>query len=136
MELSRKSWLYKLMDLYCDPAEDICGFTRQLIPLFILLFVFLLGTVGFTVSILLGLYDIPLKDLDGANWFLAYFSFMSLIVIIAVILATVVMYITDLIIKMSKRRKETPKVLGAVIRRLNPIKAKAKKFCVKINYKD
>ena len=136
MELSRKSWLYKLMNLYCDPAEDICGFTRQLIPLFIVCFIFLLGTVGFTASILLGLYDIPLKDLDGANWFLAYFSFMSLIVIIATILAAVVMYITDLILKASKRRKETPKVLGAVIRRLNPIKAKAEKFCVKINYKD
>lgn len=61
---------------------------------------------------------------------------MSLIVIIAVILAAVVMYITDLILKASKRRKETPKVLSAVIRRLNPIKAKAEKFCVKINYKD
>lgn len=78
----------------------------------------------------------PLKDLAGANWFLAYFSFMSLIVIIATILAAVVMYITDLILKVSKRRKETPKVLSAVIRRLNPIKAKAEKFCVKINYKD
>jgi hypothetical protein len=136
MELSRKSWLYKLMDLYCDPAEDICGFTRQLIPLFIMFFVFLLGTVGFTASILLGLYDIPLKDLAGANWFLAYFSFMSLIVIASVILAAVIMYIADLIFKASKRRKETRKVLSAIIRRLNPIKAKAEKFCVKINYKD
>lgn len=136
MELSRKSWLYKLMDLYCDPAEDICGFTRQLIPLFIMFFVFLLGTVGFTASILLGLYDIPLKDLAGANWFLSYFSFMSLIIIIATILAAVVMRIADLIIKMQKKRKETPKVLSAVIRRLNPIKEKAEKFCVKIKYKD
>lgn len=136
MELSRKNWLYKLMDLYCDPAEDICGFTRQLIPLFIMFFVFLLGTVGFTASILLGLYAVPMKDLVGIDWFLAYFSFMALIVIVAVILAVVVMYITDLILKMSKRRKETPKVLNAVIRRLNPILAKAEKFCVKINYKD
>lgn len=135
MELSRKSWLYKLIDLYCDPAEDICGFTHQLIPLFIICFIFLLGTVGFAASILLGLYNIPLEKLTGIDWFLAYFSFLSLIVIIATILAVVVMYITDLILKASKRRK-TPKVLSAVIRRLNPIKAKAEKFCVKINYKD
>lgn len=67
MELSRKSWLYKLMDLYCDPAEDICGFTRQLIPLFIICFIFLLGTVGFADSILLGLYNIPLEKLTGID---------------------------------------------------------------------
>ncbi len=124
------------MNLYCDPAEDICGFTRQLIPLFIICFIFLLGTVGFTASILLGLYNIPLEKLTGIDWFLAYFSFMSLIVIIATILAAIVMWIANLIIKRSKPRKETPKVLSAVIRRLNPIKAKAEKFCVKINYKD
>lgn len=74
--------------------------------------------------------------LAGIDWFLAYFSFLSLIAIIALIFSAAVMYITYLIFKASKQRKETPKVLSAVIRRLNPIKAKAEKFCIKINYKD
>nr|DAD60364.1 MAG TPA: Protein of unknown function (DUF2873) [Bacteriophage sp.] len=50
-----------------------------------------------------------MKDLVGIDWFLAYFSFMSLIVIIATILAAIVMYIADLIIKMQKKRKKHQK---------------------------
>lgn len=85
MELSRNSLLYKAMSFYCTPAENICGFTRQLIPLIITSFTVLLGTVGFVVSLCLGLYSVPLGNLNGFYFFLALFSALGLVVVICFI---------------------------------------------------
>ena len=135
MELSRKSWLYRIMNLYCDPADNICEFAPQLIPIFIVVFILIMGTVGFITSIVLDLYNNSLDALKGFDFFLAYSSFLSLIVIVSAIFAVVVMYLTDLYLK-RRIRKQSSKVLNEAVKRLNPIKAKAEKFCIKIKYKD
>lgn len=135
MELSRKSWLYRLMNLYCDPAENICEFVPQLIPILIIVFILIMGTIGFITSIVLGLYNNSLDALKGFDFFLAYFSFLSVIVIASAIFAGTTMYLTDLYLKRGQR-KQTLKILSESIKRLNPIKEKAEKFCIKIKYKD
>lgn len=135
MELSRKSWLYRLMNIYCDPAENICEFAPQLIPILIVVFILIMGTIGFVTSIVLGLYNNSLDALKGFDFFLAYFSFLSIIVIASAILAGTTMYLTDLYLK-RRIRKQSSKVLNESIKCLNPIKAKAEKFCIKIKYKD
>lgn len=135
MELSRKSWLYRIMNLYCDPADNICEFAPQLIPVLIIAFILIMGTVGFITSIVLDLYNNSLDALKGFDFFLAYSSFLSLIVIVSAIFAVVVMYLTYLYLK-RRIRKQSSKVLNEAVKRLNPIKAKAEKFCIKIKYKD
>lgn len=139
MELSRNSLLYKAMSFYCTPAENICGFTRQLIPLIITIFTVLLGTVGFVVSWCLGLYSMPLGNLNGFYFFLALFSALGLVVVICFIVFAVVLFIMDTIFEKLKNRKraiKSSKLLGEVAKRLNPIKAKAEKLCIKIKYTD
>lgn len=139
MELSRNSLLYKAMSFYCIPAGDICRFTSQLIPLVITSFTVLLGTVGFVVSLCLGLYSVPLGNLNGFYFFLALFSAISLVVVIYIIVFTVVIFIMDTIFEKLKERRRLnkhSKILSEVAKRLNPIKAKAEKFCIKIKYKD
>jgi hypothetical protein len=139
MELSRNSLLYKAMSFYCTPAENICGFTRQLIPLIITSFTVLLGTVGFVVSLCLGLYSVPLGNLNGLYFFLALFSAISLVVVICIIVFTVVIFIMDTIFEKLKERRRLnkhSKILSEVAKRLNPIKAKAEKLCIKIKYTD
>lgn len=138
MELSRKSYLYRFMSLYCEPADNICTLTWQLVPVFSVFLILTLGTVGFGAAAVFGLYDMSLDSLEGANWVLAYFSLMCFIVIIAVIVALIVMHIAELIEKKIKEseRKETLKVLNAAIQRLNPFKGKGYKICFKITYKD
>lgn len=139
MELSRNSLLYKAMSFYCIPAGDICGFTRQLIPLVITSFTVLLGTVGFVVSLCLGLYSVPLGNLNGFYFFLALFSALGLVVVICFIVFAVVLFIMDTIFEKLKNRKraiKSSKLLGEVAKRLNPIKTKAEKLCIKIKYTD
>lgn len=139
MELSRNSLLYKAMSFYCAPAENICEFTRQLIPLIITIFTVLLGTVGFVVSWCLGLYSVPLGNLNGFYFFLALFSALGLVVVICFIVFAVVLFIMDTIFEKLKNRKraiKSSKLLGEVAKRLNPIKTKAKKLCIKIKYTD
>lgn len=139
MELSRNSLLYKAMSFYCTPAENICGFIRQLIPLIITSFTVLLGTVGFVVSLCLGLYSVPLGNLNGFYFFLALFSAISLVVVICIIVFAVVLFIMDTIFEKLKNRKraiKSSKLLGEVAKRLNPIKTKAEKLCIKIKYTD
>lgn len=139
MELSRNSLLYKAMSFYCTPAENICGFTRQLIPLIITSFTVLLGTVGFVVSLCLGLYSVPLGNLNGFYFFIALFSAISLVVVICIIVFTVVIFIMDPIFEKLKERRRLnkhSKILSEVAKRLNPIKAKAEKLCIKIKYTD
>lgn len=139
MELNRNSLLYKAMSFYCIPAGDICGFTRQLIPLVITSFTVLLGTVGFVVSLCLGLYSVPLGNLNGFYFFLALFSALGLVVVICFIVFAVVLFIMDTIFEKLKNRKraiKSSKLLGEVAKRLNPIKTKAEKLCIKIKYTD
>lgn len=138
MELSRKSLLYRFMNLYCEPADNICTLTWQLMPVFFVFLILALGTVGFGAAVVFGLYDMSLDSLEGANWALAYFSLMCFIVIIAVIFALIAMHIAEFIEKKVKEaeRKETLKVLNAAIQRLNPFKGKGDKICFKITYKD
>lgn len=139
MELSRNSLLYKAMSFYCTPAENICGFTRQLIPLIITIFTVLLGTVGFVVSLCLGLYSVPLGNLNGFYFFLSLFSAISLVVVICIIVFAVVIFIMDTIFEKLKERRRLnkhSKILSEVAKRLNPIKAKAEKLCIKIKYTD
>lgn len=139
MELSRNSLLYKAMNFYCTPAENICEFTRQLIPLIITIFTVLLGTVGFVVSWCLGLYSMPLGSLNGFYFFLALFSALGLVVVICFIVFAVVLFIMDTIFEKLKNRKraiKSSKLLGEVAKRLNPIKTKAEKLCIKIKYTD
>lgn len=139
MELSRNSLLYKAMSLYCTPAEDICRFTRQLIPLFITSFTVLLGTVGFVVSLCLGLYSVPLGNLNGFYFFLALFSALGLVVVICILVFAIVFFIMDTIfekLKEKRRVNKSSKILSEVAKRLNPIKAKAEKLCIKIKYTD
>lgn len=135
MELSRKSWLYRLMNLYCDPAENICEFAPQLTPILIIAFILIMGTVGFITSIALGLYNNSLDTLKGFDFFLAYSSFLSIIVIASAFFAGTTMYLIDFYLKRRIRRRSS-KVLNEAIRHLNPIKTKAEKFCIKIKYKD
>lgn len=139
MELSRNSLLYKAMSFYCTPAGDICGFTRQLIPLIITIFTVLLGTVGFVVSLCLGLYSVPLGNLNGFYFFLALFSALGLVVVICIAVFTIVIFIMDTIFEKLKERRsanKSSKILSEVAKRLNPIKAKAERLCIKIKYKD
>ena len=139
MELSRNSLLYKAMSFYCIPAEDICRFTRQLIPLIITILTVLLGTVGFVVSLCLGLYSVPLGNLNGFYFFLALFSALSLVVVICIAVFTIVIFIMDTIFEKLKERRRAnkhSKILSEVAKRLNPIKAKAEKLCIKIKYTD
>lgn len=139
MELSRNSLLYKAMSFYCTPAENICGFTRQLIPLIITSFTVLLGTVGFVVSLCLGLYSVPPGNLNGLYFFLALFSAINLVVVICIIVFTVVIFIMNTIFEKLKERRRLnkhSKILSEVAKRLNPIKAKAEKLCIKIKYTD
>lgn len=139
MELSRNSLLYKAMSFYCTPAENICGFTRQLIPLIITSFTVLLGTVGFVVSLCLGLYSVPLENLNGFYFFIALFFAISLVVVICIIVFTVVIFIMDTIFEKLKERRRLnkhSKILSEVAKRLNPIKAKAEELCIKIKYTD
>lgn len=135
MELSRKSWLYRIMNLYCDPADNICEFAPQLITVLIIAFILIMGTVGLITPIVLGLYNNSLDALKGFDFFLAYSSFLSLIVIASAIFTGTVMYLTDLYLK-RRIRKQSSRVLNEAVKRLNPIKAKAEKFCIKITYKD
>ena len=139
MELSRNSLLYKAMSFYCTPAENICGFTRQLIPLIITIFTVLLGTVGFVVSWCLRLYSVPLGNLNGFYFFLALFSALGLVLVICIIVFAVALFIMDTIFEKLKNRKranKSQKILSEVAKRLNPIKAKAEKLCIKIKYTD
>lgn len=138
MELSRKSYLYRFMNLYCEPADNICTFTWQLMPVFFLSLILILGTVGFGAAAVFGLYDMSLDSLEGANWALAYFSLMCFIVIIAVISALIAIHVGEFIEEkvIEAERKETLKVLNAGIQRLNPFKGKGDKICFKITYKD
>lgn len=137
MELSRNSWLYKLMCFYCTPAGDICRFTRQLIPLLIMLLVLLLGTVGFGISLYLGLYDVPLEKIHGIRFFFPFFSAVSLLILAVGISTLAIMFIIDWIFeKLDKKKVENPKLFKEVAKRLNPIKANAEKLCIKITYKD
>lgn len=135
MELSRKNWLYRIINLYCDPADNICEFAPQLILVLIIAFILIMGTVGFITSIVLDLYNNSLDALKGFDFFLAYSSFLSLIVIVSAIFAVAIMYLTDLYLK-RRARRQSLKMLNESIKRLNPIKAKAEKFCIKITYKD
>lgn len=117
MELSRKSLLYRFMNLYCEPADNICAFTWQLMPALFVFLILTLGTVGFGAAFVFGLYDISLDSLEGANWALAYFSLICFMVIVAVIAAMFAMYIGEFIEKkvIEAERKETLKVLNAAI---------------------
>lgn len=94
-----------------------------------------MGTIGFITSIVLGLYNNSLDALKGFDFFLAYSSFLSLIVIVSAIFAVAIMYLTDLYFK-RRTRRQSLKMLNELIKRLNPIKAKVEKFCIKITYKD
>ena len=139
MELSRNSLLYKAMSFYCTPAENICGFTRQLISLVITIFTVLLGTVGFVISLCLGLYSVPLGNLNGFYFFLALFSVLGLVVLICILVLAIVFFIMDTIFEKLKERRsanKSSKILSEVAKRLNPIKAKAERLCVKIKYTD
>lgn len=139
MELSRNSLLYKAMSFYCTPAENICGFTRQLIPLIITIFTVLLGTVGFVVSWCLGLYSMPIGNLNGFYFFLALFSALGLVVVICILVFAIVFFIMDTIFEKLKERRranKSSKILSEVAKRLNPIKTKAEKLCIKIKYTD
>jgi len=123
------------MNLYYDPADNICEFAPQLIPVLIIAFILIMETVGFITSIVLDLYNNSLDALKGFDFFLAYSSFLSLIVIVSAILAVAIMYLTDLYLK-RRTRRQSLKMLNELIKRLNPIKAKVEKFCIKITYKD
>lgn len=139
MELSRNSLLYKAMSFYCTPAENICGFTGQLIPLVITIFTVLLGTVGFVISLCLGLYSVPLGNLNGFYFFLALFSVLGLVVLICILVLAIVFFIMDTIFEKLKERRsanKSSKILSEVAKRLNPIKAKAERLCIKIKYTD
>lgn len=138
MELSRKSLLYRFMNLYCEPADNICTLTWQLMPVFFVFLILTLGTIGFGAAVVFGLYDMSLDSLEGANWALAYFSLICFMVIVAMIVALIAMHIAEFIEKKAKEaeRKETLKVLNAAIQRLNPFKGKGDKICFKITYKD
>lgn len=138
MELSRKSLLYRFMNLYCEPADNICTLTWQLMPVFFVFLILTLGTIGFGAAVVFGLYDMSLDSLEGANWALAYFSLVCFMVIVAMIVALIAMHIAEFIEKKAKEaeRKETLKVLNAAIQRLNPFKGKGDKICFKITYKD
>nr|DAD59985.1 MAG TPA: ATPase [Bacteriophage sp.] len=98
-----------------------------------------MGTVGFVVSWRLGLYSIPLGNLNGFYFFLALFSALGLVVVICFIVFAVVLFIMDTIFEKLKNRKraiKSSKLLGEVAKRLNPIKTKAEKLCIKIKYTD
>lgn len=137
MELSRNSWLYKLMRFYCTPAGDICRFTRQLIPLLIMLLILLLGTVGFGISLYLGLYDVPLEKIYGIRFFFPFFSAISLLILAVGVSTLTIMFVIDWVFdRLDYSKKQKPKLFKEVAKRLNPIKAKAEKFCIKITYKD
>lgn len=138
MELSRKSLLYRFMNLYCEPADNICTLTWQLMPVFFVFLILILGTVGFGAAAAFGSYDMSLDSLEGANWALAYFSLVCFMVIVAMIVALIAMHIAEFIEKKAKEaeRKEALKVLNAAIQRLNPFKGKGDKICFKITYKD
>lgn len=138
MELSRKSLLYRFMNLYCEPADNICTLTWQLMPVFFVFLILTFGTIGFGAAVVFGLYDMSLDSLEGANWALAYFSLVCFMVIVAMIVALIAMHIAEFIEKKAKEaeRKETLKVLNAAIQRLNPFKGKGDKICFKITYKD
>ena len=138
MELSRKSLLYRFMNLYCEPADNICTLTWQLMPMFFVFLILTLGTIGFGAAVVFGLYNMSLDSLEGANWALAYFSLICFMVIVAMIVALIAMHIAEFIEKKVKEaeRKETLKVLNAAIQRLNPFKGKGDKICFKITYKD
>ena len=140
MELSCKSWLYRLMSLYCDPAENICEFIEQLMPILIVTFILLFGTIGFSISFSIGLYDIPKDQLPWMSNLLAFLSFISLTVIVSTILGTSFVFIINVVLdkleEKLKKRKESLKISNKLIRHLNPIKSKAEKFCIKIKYKD
>ena len=140
MELSRKSWLYRIMNLYCDPAENICDFIKQLMPILVVISILLFGTIGFSISFAIGLYDIPADQLSWMSNLLAFLSFISLTAIVSTILGTSFVFIINIILdkleKKLKKRKECLKISNELIRRLNPIKTKTEKFCIKIKYKD
>lgn len=137
MELSRNSLLYKAMSFYCTPAEDICRFSRQLIPLFIMFLIVLSGTIGFGISVYLGLYDIPIEKMHGIHFFFPFFSAVSFLILCVIIATFAMIYIIDWIYdKLDYSKMQKPKLFKEVAKRLNPIKAKAEKFCIKIKYKD
>ena len=137
MELSRNSWLYKLMCFYCTPAGDICRFTRQLIPLLIMLLILLLGTVGFGISLYLGLYDVPLEKIHGIRFFFPFFSAISFLILVIGASTLTIMFIIDWMFdKLDYSKIQKPKLFKEVVKRLNPIKTKAEKLCIKIKYKD
>lgn len=137
MELSRKSLLYKLMSFYCTPAEDICRFSRQLIPLLIMLLIFLLGTIGFGISVYLGLYDVPIEKTHGIHFFFPFLSGISFLILAIGASTLTIMFIIDWMFdKLDYSKMQKPKLFKEVAKRLNPIKAKAEKFCIKIKYKD
>ena len=126
------------MNLYCEPADNICTLTWQLMPVFFVFLILTLGTIGFGAAVVFGLYDMSLDSLEGANWALACFSLVCFMVIVAMIVALIAMHIAEFIEKKAKEaeRKETLKVLNAAIQRLNPFKGKGDKICFKITYKD
>lgn len=137
MELSRNGLLYKLMCFYCTPAGDICRFTRQLIPLLIMFFVALLGTIGFGVSIYLGLYNVPIEKMHGIQFFFPFFSAVSFLILCVLIATFALLYAIDWVFdRLDYSKMQKPKLFKEVAKRLNPIKSRAEKLCIKITYKD
>jgi hypothetical protein len=125
------------MCFYCTPAGDICRFTRQLIPLLIMLLILLLGTVGFGISLYLGLYDVPFEKVHGIRFFLPFLSAISLLILAVGVSTLTIMFIIDWVFdRLDYSKMQNPKLFKEVAKRLNPIKAKAEKLCIKITYKD
>lgn len=102
-----------------------------------MLVILLLGTIGFGISLYLGLYDVPLEKVHGIRFFFPFFSAISLLILAVSISTLAIMFIIDWAFeKLDKKKVQSPKLFKEVAKRLNPIKAKAEKLCIKITYKD
>lgn len=102
-----------------------------------MLVILLLGTVGFGISLYLGLYDVPLEKLHGIHFFFPFFSAISLLIIAVGVSTLTIMFVIDWVFdRLDYSKMQKPKLFKEVAKRLNPIKAKAEKLCIKITYKD
>lgn len=102
-----------------------------------MLLILLLGTVGFGISLYLGLYDVPLEKMYGIRFFFPFFSAISLLILAVGVSTLTIMFVIDWVFdRLDYSKKQNLKLFKEVAKRLNPIKAKAEKFCIKITYKD